>query len=151
MLLILISVALVAGIWAVVNSFVNERLDSTSSCFNLVGKVKLNNDWTCYNATSNEMQISIGIGDVDVKGVLVAVVFSESSTVFTVNNDSSLVENVSYLGTPAGEVSLPNKEGTKTYVLENVIETPDEIQIAAISDKKQCDISDVIDSIFPCS
>lgn len=151
LLLIFITIVAIVVVWEVINPFINKGLEGTGSCYKILDNVHLNNDWTCYNSSSDQMQFSIELKESTLKGVLVSIVLGDYSRTFIINNESSLVENVSYLGEAPGEISLPSEEGAKTYVLNNVSTKPTSIEIAAISEKKQCDVSDSIDTIYVCN
>lgn len=149
-LLITLTISAIAIIGVTLQTFVIDRLDSAGSCYGVLDKVKFNNDWTCYNQTSNEMQFSIEVGDIDVESVLISVSMGDSSIIINLKNETTTIENVTYLDRVSNEVSLPSKEGGKTYLLEGVDEKPVKILIAPYVGTKQCDVSDRVDSIFNC-
>lgn len=146
----MLSVVLVAAIWGIIDSFVEERLEGAEACYKMVDQITLNNDWTCYNVSSNQLQFSIEMKNANLRGILVSVSFGDRSTVFTIKNESTYVTDVSYINQELSAIALPPKESAKTYVLSNVAQKPNEIIIAAISEKKQCDVSDRIDTIHTC-
>lgn len=149
-LLILITISAIGIIWVAINSFVGDRLNGAGSCLSVLDQIEFNNDWTCYNASSNETLISINRGDVEITSILVGVYFGESSKVFRITNESLVVANVSNYNSEVPGILLPTKEGGKTYILSNVFETPGEISISAQVGEKQCDISDIIETVYAC-
>ncbi len=149
-LLILLSVAAIAIVWGIVNSFVENKLEGASSCLDVLDQIELNNDWTCYNTSSNKTLISINRGDAEMTSVLVSVSLGTSSTVFRILNESSLVENVREYLAEYLNISLPSKEGGKTYVLSGINQIPEQIIISVQSGKKQCGVSDFVESVYPC-
>jgi len=150
-LLIALTLVLIALVFKSVIPFVKNNLNNSGNCYKVLNKVSLNNDWTCYNSSSKEMQFSIDLKDTDLEGVLISVDFDKYSDTFTIKNKPSEITNVSYLGFTSGNVSLPSKEGAKTYVLRGVDVKPQDIQIATIFNGKTCAVSDSIKTIYTCS
>ncbi len=149
-LLIALTIAVIAIIWGVLQTFVIGKLESTSSCYGILGKISLNNDWTCYDQTNQEMHFSIDRGEIDVESVLISVSTETDSTVRIIKDEFSIVANVTKLGDTSNNVSLPKRESGKTYILENVTEKPTKIAIAPFMGTKQCDVSDTIETIGYC-
>ena len=79
-LILALVVALVGVVWGVVNNLVEEKISESESCFGIYGKATLNNDYTCYNSSSNELQFSVNVGDVDIDELLVGISASGTST-----------------------------------------------------------------------
>ena len=151
-LLILLTIVAIGIIWATINTFVLNKLKSTESCYGITDKVSLNNDWTCYNASGEEFLFSINVKEIDLDAIVISIVNFEgtSSEVRRINNVSSIVENVTYLGGSSSDISIPGKESGKTYVLHNVTSMPNEISIAPIISEKYCEITDKIETIYVC-
>ena len=152
-LLILLTIVAVGVIWTAINKFVGNRLEGAGSCYDVLDEIQINNDWTCYNASSNQTLISINRGDVNITSILVGVSFETNSTVFRITNEETSIEDVSYyneVGSGVALVSLPTKEGGKTYVLNNVFEIPRDITISAQAGEKQCGVSDIVENVYAC-
>ncbi|MEA3414252.1 MAG: hypothetical protein U9Q99_01875 [Nanoarchaeota archaeon] len=153
MVLVLLTIVVIGIVWSTINTFVLKKLEGTESCYGVTDKVSLNNDWTCYNATSDEFHFSINIKDIDVDSILISIVNEEmtSSKIRKIYNESSIVANVTTLSNRASyNISLPRKESGNTYVLENVISKPSEISIAPIIGGNQCEITSNINNIYFC-
>jgi hypothetical protein len=152
-LLILLSIVSIAVIWGVVNSFVENRLEGANSCLEILDQVKISSDWTCYNSSSNQMLISIEINNADITSVIFGISSGEESSVFRILNESSLVERVqeySLKATGNYSISLPSREGGKTYIFDNITEIPEKITISAQVGKKQCGTSDYLENVYIC-
>ena len=72
---IIVALTVTAGaiIWGIVSNLVGEQLDEGEACFGVFDQVKLNNDYTCYDETTDRLQFSLTVGDIDINGVLVSV------------------------------------------------------------------------------
>src|SRR3989344_7007422 len=88
-LILALTVTLVGIVWAVVNNLVEDNL-SKSSCFETFGKISINNDFTCYNSSSNELQFSISIEDISLDAVLVAISAEGFSESFKITKEGSV-------------------------------------------------------------
>lgn len=149
LLMILLTIAAVASIWAVINSFVGDRLDDTKACYDVYDKVAINTQYTCYNASSNQTYLSIELKDIDIDSLIVAVSYGDSSTPFELKKTDEAIPDV--LAYPAGtpSVSLPNKNAGKTYII-NKAGIPQKITIAPKVNTKQCDASSSALTIPTC-
>jgi len=74
LILILLSIAAVAIVWASVKKTVSNKLEDAGSCFDVgfSDKVKLNNEYTCFNSSDNSTQFSIDIGDIEIEELLIS-------------------------------------------------------------------------------
>ncbi len=150
LLLIVLAIVLIAIVWAVVSNLVGQKVSQSSACFGNFNTINLNGQYTCYNSTSNSIQFSLNIGDVNVDGVLVSVSSSSQSKRFTLTNTPQLIANLSYYnGTIL--VALPGKNSAMTYSYNwTVSGTPNAIQIAPIIKGQQCASSDSITTLDNC-
>lgn len=150
-LLILLSLAMIAGVWQVINNFVLNKLEGTQSCFDTIDKLELNTDYTCYNATSDQTLVSISVKDVEkeqIKSLLVAITFEESSQVFTLKDYVQDIPNfINYNGS-AGVV-IPNPESGKTFIAQ-ISGRPLKVEIAPNAGKKQCDVVSRVEPLPLC-
>jgi flagellin-like protein len=139
-LLIGISVALVAVILGIIRPFAQERLDESKRCYDVLGEVKFNYEYTCYNSSTDTMIVSISQGDVELDGMIV--VFTETngtySNTFTLNNT---------IGDPYG---IPGPESGKRYYFNDITNIPSHIGVAPIVDGKPCDVADETYNINTC-
>ena len=73
MIMIVLVIVAVGIIWTVVKNLIEGKIKETESCFGIFEKVTLNNKYTCYNSSSDEVQFSISIGEMDVDKILVLI------------------------------------------------------------------------------
>ncbi len=151
LILVLLAVVLTGIVWTVVDKIVNKESDYAKACFNIFEKVKINDDYSCYNTLEKEFQFGIGIADIEVDEVLFSLSWVDSSYSMSVpGSDSSLRY---YSGTYGESVELPGENEGKTYVV-NVTEfggtKPDSIEIAPIISGHQCEVSDSLFEIVTC-
>lgn len=154
MILIALAIAMVAIIWLVIGNLVNDQLDSAGSCVDVFGKVSLNNRYTCYNSSSNELQFSISIGDIEPTSVIVGVSGEGSTTSVTINNVTGTVANLVTYPSRSTSIALPSKNGGLTYILDLTAAgfsgQPDSVSLIPIIGKNQCEVSDSINQIDNC-
>jgi len=155
MIMVALAIAMVAIIWLVISNLVNEQLDSAGSCVEVFGKVSINNRYTCYNSTSNELQFSISIGDLDVSSVLVGISGEGSTINLKINNETGTVSNLVTYPTRSTSITLPGKNGGLTYILNLTAAgfsgSPDSIELVPIVGKNQCEVSDSLSQIDNCN
>jgi flagellin-like protein len=140
--------ALIAIVWAVVNSLVTGKLKSSQSCFGNFNLITINSQYTCYNLTSGEFDFSIARGDVDVDKVIVSI--SAKATLRGYPIPGNYTDVKMYGGSYSSPVSLPDKNGGFTYVTNDFSSAPDSIKIAPVINGNQCDVSDELDKIENC-
>jgi hypothetical protein len=149
--LILLTVAIVAGVWATVQNLVEGRLEKTGACYDLFEKIKINHKYTCYDKANSRMQVSISVGEIDIESLLVSVSSDSDSKTFELKNKSEeLVGITNYPSNETG-VSLPSKEGGKTYYVADIEKIPEKIEIAPKVDGHRCDVVDSLLNIDICN
>ncbi len=136
--LILITVGLIAGIWGFINGFVSDRLDRAGSCSKIIGKIEINNDYTCYNVTSNQTLISVRVRDISADGLLLSIDFDDGNRVFFLENETKVFDNFTMYN---GDVNvyMPKAESVRTYILD-IAQKPSGIKIAPKVNGVQCDV-----------
>ena len=137
MVLIFIVLTGTIVIWKVLTKTVNEGLEESKSCYDLLGMVKIGNENTCYDRINNEMYIFAEVGDVDIDGLFIVLVGEESSTSFELTNELTTITNL-FDYTRSNQVKAPNKNGGSTYIVTNVIEKPLSIKIAPKTGDNLC-------------
>jgi flagellin-like protein len=139
-LLIGISVALVAVILGIVKPFAEEQLKESKRCYDVLGGISFNYEYTCYNDTNKTMIVSISQGDIELDGMIF--VFNDingtSSESFTLNN----IEGDEY--------KIPGPESGKRYYFHGVELKPSYIAVAPIVGGDSCDVSDETYNIVTC-
>jgi len=154
-LLIALTMAMIGTVWVVVRNLVNNQIESAGSCLDIIGKVSINNDYTCYNSTSKELRLSIDIGDIGIDSLLVGVYGGGMAKTLTLTNDTSTIPNlVTYPGRSTS-VKLPGENAGLSYLFnlsaEGFSGAPDSIEIAPKIGGTQCDKSDSLNQIDDCA
>ena len=156
-LLIGLVVVVVAVVWGVVMNLVQENVDSTSSCFGNFNKVELNNQYTCYDSTSNELSFSVSVGDIDLEKVIVLISGGGTTQSVELSATGPTKDYLKpYGGSYGGAVTMPGSNGGKTYVMNlahvdvGITGKPDVIKIKPVISGTQCEVSDSISNIEPC-
>ncbi len=154
--LIIITLVMVTAsiVWVEVSKILKESQENTQACFNIFDKVTLNREYSCYNSTSKDMELSINIGDIDVEEVLILIsgrgesesakITSQGSQINYVRNYNNLLNNI---------IKLPGKNEGKTYLFNTTglgIGIPQSVSIAPKINKKQCEVSDIMRTIDNC-
>lgn len=149
MILIVIVIASVAIIWSIVNKTVEEGLGEAKSCYDVVGKIEINSEYTCYDSDLDEVHFSINIGDIDIDRLFIVIADENSSVSFELTNELTPEGNLrNYDGT--NEVKLPDKNAGSTYIASNFYIKPTLIQIAPTVNGNQCGVSDSLSYIPEC-
>lgn len=150
MLIILLVIASIGIIWTVVSNFTQNKLNKAGSCYNTFEKISLNNDYTCYNASAKIMQFSISRKIIPMDYLLVAISMNDSSRIYKLYDDPTIIANLTDYTTGNLTTSLPGNESGKTYNAENVEEIPATIEIAPNINNNQCEVSSKIEDIVYC-
>ncbi len=153
LLLILIAVTLVGVLWVVVNNITEKKLEQSESCFDIFGKVSLNDQYTCYNATSNYLLFSVDIGDKEIQELLVSVSAVGQTKSFKITYTNKTVTDVRPYNKPYTQVALPAKNSGLTYIYNLTsagMGRPDSIKIAPVVNRNQCDASDTLTEVDNC-
>ena len=148
--LIALTVALVAGTLIIVRNYVTKGLGDASACNDILEKISLNEEYTCFDPTTNSTLISISRNEFALDSLLVSVSYEESGTTFYLKNEAETIENLIVYGTGSSSVSLPLNESGKTYCLSHVYSAPSIIQIAPKRGSKQCNVVDSIQDVPIC-
>jgi len=141
--------AAVTIVWGVVNTMITDQTEGASACFNNFNKVVINTYYTCYNSITDEVEVSIDVADVEVDEVIVSVYSDRSRATFNVPGTYANVKN--YNGVYNELLTKIPANSGKTYVVSNMTESPDIIQLAPVISGKQCEISDKITSVIECA
>ncbi|MBS3094958.1 type IV pilin [Candidatus Pacearchaeota archaeon] len=151
-LLITLTVVLIGVVWVIVGGIVKDKTIAGTSCLDLFEKVKLNEEFTCYDAGTNTLRVSVDITDLDVDGILFSVSDLIKSKSFEIKKEPSNVDGVSaYDSSP--EVSLPNANDGKDYLVSLSffgITNPTSVKIAPKINGNQCEVSDSLDELKLC-
>ncbi len=139
-------------VFSITNNLISDEVESSEACFGNYGKVTIDNSYTCYNTTTNEIQFLIAVGDLEIDGVLASVSGDVGTESFEIKNNSlSFVRE--YGGNYNSPLEVPGKNSGKTYFVDfgslNLGNVKG-ITIAPIIKGKQCEISDSLDQISDC-
>ena len=152
MVIILLTIAAVAVVWTMINNNVVKKLDDSKNCYGIFEEVTLNNDWTCFNRTSNKTQFLIKVEDIELDAVLVSIVNGENteSKSIRIKKENTSIENITFLGETSNYVELPGKEAGRTYEYSGFDSKPSKISIAPIINGNICDATSRIENFEYC-
>lgn len=150
MIMILLVIVAVGTIWVTVKNLVEEKIEETESCFGIFGEVSINNQYTCYNSSSDEVQFSINIGDIDVDKILVLISSVQSSESIEIYNGAIYSHVKDYGDNYNDSINLPGKNAGLTYVASGFSNKPDLIEISPVINENVCGISDSLSEIDNC-
>ncbi len=155
-LMIALVLAAIAVVWGVVMNLVQKNVDDTTACFGNFDKVTFNDAYTCYDSKTKEMQISISVDNLDsLDSLLVSISGSGQTKSYKLENGITNNQIKPFSGNYGETVSIPSSNEGKTYVFNisasEINSKPDEIRIAPVISKKQCEVSDKTTQIDFCS
>jgi flagellin-like protein len=147
-IMIALVIAIAGVVWVVVTNLVSEELEEAGTCREVLGKITINPQYTCFNSSSNEFQFSIGIGDIEIEKVIVAISGAGTTKSYEITQIPDEEAGLRFYDGGPG-IYLPKKNEGFTYVLD-IEERPDSIIIYPVIKGKQCDASDSISEISDC-
>jgi len=156
LMLILLTLVLVGILWTVITNLFNKNISDTESCFDIFDKVQVNEQYTCFNATTSELQFSISMGDISVSEVLIAISGNGQKKSFKLSNDDQTFNFLRpYNGNYNANVKLPLNNSGLTYFYnlssQGFSGKPDKIELAPVIKGTQCDVSDSTTEIIYCT
>ena len=151
-IVIMIALVIVIGgvVWKVVNNLVSEQLEEAGSCFGMFDKVKLNNKYTCWNSSSNELLFSINVADADIDKIIVSISGEGKTKSYTLEKTEKAIDGLVSFPERNSQVKAPGKNEGLTYISSDFTTKPDSITIYPVVGEKQCDSADTISSIDSC-
>ena len=154
LLLILMTLVLAGIVWSVVTKITKDNLAKSQSCFEIFDKVKLDESYTCYNVTSNELYISLSVKEIDVDEVTIGVSSNGETKSFKISKTGAYVQYVRYYNNTAN-VALPAKNSGVAYVYDfgaafGTTDFPDSVEVAPMVNGNQCETSSSIQEIGSC-
>lgn len=150
-LIIGVTVLVGAVVWVVVSGIVGDQLDEGEACFGVLDQVQINRDYTCYNPTTNKMQFSLSVGDLDIDAILVSVSYEGTSKSATLNGTLQTITDVGPYPSGIGQVKMPSKNGGSTYFFNGITSMPVSISMIPVIKGKQCGSTDVLREIIDCN
>jgi len=145
-LLVLLTISAAAILIGFIFPLVQKQI-SKSDCFDFAQKIEIkNSDFTCYNFSSKNITVQIGIDDIDrkkidmIKALKIIINQEGFSESFEINNSEVSTSGRILMYNGTNSLSLPNKTGEqKTYRINNINTKPTSITIYPIlSDGKSC-------------
>jgi FlaG/FlaF family flagellin (archaellin) len=150
-ILIALVMAATAVVWGAVNKIIRDKTNDACMDVGFSQKVTINEDYTCYNSTDDQIQFSLAIWDVNIDGVLVSVTSSGNSKSYTITNTPQTIAGLVNYPDKSTSIKLPAKNSGLTYIATGFPTEVDSIKIAPIVGDKQCELSDQINQIEDCS
>ena len=149
-LLILIVLVVAMIVMSFVVPFVRDRLEG-GGCLDVAGEIEITNNlqYTCYNATADNMSVQIHYGDIEnlTQGFQITIGSSGASESFEVVPETS--DSITMLG--GGSVELPGKNEERTYILGGIDPIPEFIEVYPIlSNGNACDASSSLTKVSNC-
>ncbi len=148
-LMILIVIVAVALVMAFVIPFVMKQTNK-SSCFDVIDKIEVvNGQYTCYNTSTNQMNVQIHLLDVGTKikgfGVVLGGATSKSYQIINLTRVSGIT-----MYNMSDTLYLPQDNGAETYRITTT-QQPDSINVFLImKDGSNCQASNSLTSINTC-
>lgn len=150
---ILIAITIAAGaiVGTITNNFVKNRLDKAGSCYDLIEKIKINEEFSCYNSTGQYALVSLSFGQISPTKVLVALVYDYESKVYSIYSEETDVKDITNYPSNLTGVKLPGNESGKTYIISGLTLKPTKIQVAPMMGKTQCEVIDSLGPLETCN
>ena len=131
-LIILITVAAVAIVWAAVVPMFRNKLESGTVCFDAVSQVQVTDEFTCYDSDTNELRVRVSSssGDIDLTDLKILVYSSGNSYSYEVvkdPNDKVNLEN----GNNVTVEDLPTGGNSRVFVISG-ISSVDEVTVSPV-------------------
>ena len=149
---IMIALVMAIGgiVWAVINNLVSEQLEEAGSCFEVFDSVSINNKYTCWNSTSNEMLFSVSVSDVELTEVVVAVAGSGTTKSYKLTKTPGPITDLVTFPDRDTDIVAPESNSGLTYITTFFTSAPDSVTVYPVVGKNQCDVSDTLASIDSC-
>lgn len=149
-LMIALVIVAVSIVWIVVNNLINEKLENADSCLEIFEKVTLNNFYTCYNSSSNEVRFSINIGNCDINKLIVSISGEGTTQSYTLTNEETAINGLKNYPSCSALIKIPRNNSGLTYIASGFSTAPDRITIIPFVGSKDCGVSDSISEIENC-
>ncbi len=145
-IMIALVIAAVAVVWGVVRPMVQENLETAGSCQDVLGKIEIDNRYTCYDSTNDKFYFMIQQGAVeDVNKMIVSISAGVETLSKEIPGDDSVV-----MCSGTGTAELPGKNSGKTYYI-NVTSEVNAIGVTPEVGGKQCNTVDSISDVRSCT
>ena len=145
---IMIALVLVLGgiVWGVVSTMVSEQLEEAGTCLEVLDKVEINNQYTCWDSDLSEFRFSINIKDIELQKIVVSISGAGETNSYELSSEINPDLSIWPSG---GDAIIPEENSGKTYTANFTIK-PDNIIIYPVIKGKQCSSADSLSSIDNC-
>jgi hypothetical protein len=153
-ILIALSMAALVIVWGFVSNFINKEIGSSESCFGNYDKVKLNKQYTCYEALVGgeyNLRFSLGVGDIEVDSVVVSIYSANGYNSYKLTNENQIINGLIMYPSNSTQISLPGKNSGVTYLATGFDSKIDSIEIAPTINDNLCEVSDSFAEIDNCA
>ncbi len=150
-ILVALSMVAIVVVWVFVNNMIKKQISSSESCFGNFDKIRINQQYTCYDSSSQILRFSLMTGDVEVDKVIVSVSSANAVKSYNIIDNTAVPGLVMYSGANPQTIILPDKNSGLTYNATGFTSTIDLIQIAPVISGTQCEISDSVSEIEVCT
>jgi hypothetical protein len=155
LLIVVLSLVAVGLVWGFVSNMIRNQIKTSESCYGNSDKVRINEQYTCYEVRSGEynLRVSLSIGDTSVDKVVVYVSSASAVKSYTITNTEGTVAGLLPIPYLAGNVNvkLPGKNSGLTYNATAFSSIIDSVEIAPIIGGTQCDVSASLSQIESCA
>lgn len=153
-IIIALSLAALVVVWGFVSGFINSEIESSESCFGNYDKVKLNKQYTCYEALEGgnfNLRFSLSVGDIDVDKVTVLVSSKSEVKSYIITKENQTISGLAKYPSGISTVILPEKNSGTSYRATGFESKIDSIEIAPTIDDNLCEVSDSFAEIDNCA
>lgn len=121
-LLLALVVVAAAIIWGLVTNMIENNLEDADTCFAALSDrlIRINDEYTCYDAVEDELRIAIDRDDVVLDSLLLSIANGEDRKSYTITEAGVSPEGDLFLPSDA-DAELPGRGGGYTYRLRNVM------------------------------
>lgn len=159
LLILILTVAVLAGLWLFVQNFVLDKLGTAKKCSGIAGKIEFGQE-TCYvykdiPIIQKELRISLNHADLKMDGVLISVTSmagESKSFKITVDGQSSDANVKEFGGSYGSLLPFPEENSGKIYIFNlDSFGEPKTIEMVPIIEKEYCASVDLWNDIPVCS
>jgi len=148
LIMIALVIALITIVWIAVDRMAKGAIEGSESCFDIAGKAKINNAYTCWNGT--DLQFSVSLGDISPDAVLVTVSTVGTTKSYTIDGTNLYAKVMNYGDASyGGALTALTANSGQTYLTNDFSSAPDSIELFLIFGEKQC-FSDALYEISDC-